>query len=150
MSKKTVYIVTEGCYSDYTICKVFSKRPFAERYCVVHPDSEIEEYEMDSWDQESIMRKYYSAAVVIETGEMIDSCDGSAEGVPSDRVLYRGDGPYHYGNNRIGVSACSFVSREHALKMATDFRTKVLAERAEGMRDERYNLIEKAGVMTDE
>ena len=148
---KTIYIVTEGCYSDYGIRAVFSEKGLAERYCTVHQNAEIEEYEMDSWDQDSIMRKYYSVSLVIETGEVINAGNtGMAEAAPSARVLYEGNGPYRYSNNRIGVAASSFISPEHAMKLATDHRTKMLIEHDEGLRDDKYNLIEKVGVMFDE
>ena len=42
-----VYIVTDGCYSDYTIEKVFSNRPAAEEYKKWHNiTNEIAEYEV--------------------------------------------------------------------------------------------------------
>lgn len=42
-----VYIVTDGCYSDYSIEKVFSNRPAAEEYKKWHNISnEIEEYDL--------------------------------------------------------------------------------------------------------
>ena len=42
-----VYIVTDGCYSDYTIQKVFSNLPAAEEYKKWHNiTNDIEEYEI--------------------------------------------------------------------------------------------------------
>lgn len=42
-----VYIVTDGCYSDYMINRVFSNRPAAEEYKKWHNIyNEIEEYEV--------------------------------------------------------------------------------------------------------
>jgi hypothetical protein len=42
-----VYIVTDGCYSDYTIVKVFSNRPIAEDYKKWHNiTNDIEEYDV--------------------------------------------------------------------------------------------------------
>lgn len=32
---KKIYVVTSGCYSDYTIEKIFSKREDAEKYCAL-------------------------------------------------------------------------------------------------------------------
>lgn len=40
-----VFVVTSGCYSDYTIEKLFSNRPAAEEYCKWH-GGEIEEFEV--------------------------------------------------------------------------------------------------------
>ena len=42
-----VYIVTDGCYSDYSIQKVFSNKPAAEEYKKWHNlGNEVEEYEL--------------------------------------------------------------------------------------------------------
>lgn len=42
-----VYIVTDGCYSDYSIQKVFSNKPAAEEYKKWHNiKNEVEEYEL--------------------------------------------------------------------------------------------------------
>ena len=53
-----VYIVTEGCYSDYSIQKVFSNKPAAEEYKKWHNlGNEVEEYEL------------YDSSFADETGE---------------------------------------------------------------------------------
>lgn len=39
-----IYIVTEGCYSDYHIEAVFKDREKAEHYCSCHEECAIEEY----------------------------------------------------------------------------------------------------------
>ena len=70
-----VYIVTDGCYSDYTIEKVFSNKPAAEefkKWCNI--TNEIEEYEVydepfEKTDGEKVMfirvqGKVYPEAVV--------------------------------------------------------------------------------------
>jgi hypothetical protein len=41
-----VYVVTEGCYSDYHIEAVFTDLEQAEIYCATHK-GDIEEYETD-------------------------------------------------------------------------------------------------------
>lgn len=41
-----IYIVTSGCYSDYSIDAVFQNRDKAKAYCRCHPDAEIEEWEL--------------------------------------------------------------------------------------------------------
>jgi hypothetical protein len=42
-----VYIVTDGCYSDYTIEKIFSSREAAEEYKKwLHISNEVREYEV--------------------------------------------------------------------------------------------------------
>ena len=45
---KTIYILTEGSYSDYMIVATFSTRELAEEAQKHCPNSEIEEYELDA------------------------------------------------------------------------------------------------------
>ena len=43
-----VYIVTDGCYSDYRIVKVFSNKDAAEEYCTWHHiDNGILEFDVE-------------------------------------------------------------------------------------------------------
>lgn len=44
----TIHVLTEGKYSDYHIVALFSSREKAEEARALCPDSEIEEYELDS------------------------------------------------------------------------------------------------------
>ena len=60
----TVYIVTEGIYSDYRIEKVFSTREQAEMYCAAHEEDSysvyhIEEYVVDDVILESASEVHY-------------------------------------------------------------------------------------------
>jgi len=45
---KTIYILTEGSYSDYRIVATFSSRELAEEAQKHCPNSDIEEYELDA------------------------------------------------------------------------------------------------------
>lgn len=49
MGKTKVYIVTSGCYSDYSINHVFSTRELAEKWMgeKIDDDYQVEEYEID-------------------------------------------------------------------------------------------------------
>lgn len=52
-----IYIVTFGCYSDYSISKVFTDRAKAEEYKEWLPDAnDIEEYETED---DLVVNKYY-------------------------------------------------------------------------------------------
>ena len=42
-----VYIVTDGSYSDYHICAVFTDKLKAEQYAALHGYDDVEEYETD-------------------------------------------------------------------------------------------------------
>lgn len=47
-----VYIVTEGCYSDYQIIAAFSDKDKADRYAGIHDDAEVEEWALDEPESE--------------------------------------------------------------------------------------------------
>jgi len=42
-----IYIVTEGCYSDYRICGVFDDKDKAEKFRKHHSHDEVEEHELN-------------------------------------------------------------------------------------------------------
>lgn len=72
MNKK-IYIVTEGEYSDYHICAVFSKREKAEEYVQCHGTSySIEEYDLDEEIKREV--KLWRVAVAIDNNEIIETC----------------------------------------------------------------------------
>lgn len=48
MEQKTIYIVTEGSYSDYTIKAVFDDKELADKYASVYHDADVEEYDINS------------------------------------------------------------------------------------------------------
>ena len=58
-----VYIVTEGEYSDYHICKVFDSRKHAEEYCALGHGENISEWivsdKTDSADPVDVVYKYH-------------------------------------------------------------------------------------------
>lgn len=73
MTNKKIYIVTEGEYSDYHICAVFSTREKAEEYVQCHgTDYNIEEYDLDE-DVERFV-KLWRVAVAIKNNEIIETC----------------------------------------------------------------------------
>lgn len=63
---KIIYIVTEGVYSDYGICGIFSKKEYAQKYIemfVSDPeDADIEEWLLD--DFMGMIKKGYLRYVV--------------------------------------------------------------------------------------
>lgn len=71
--EKKIYIVTEGEYSDYHICAVFSTREKAEEYVQSHgTDYGIEEYDLDE-DVERGVKLWY-VAIAIKNNEIIETC----------------------------------------------------------------------------
>jgi hypothetical protein len=52
MNITTVYVVTRGSYSDYSIEAIYSTRALAEKHCALFPgydDSQIEEYPLNEF-----------------------------------------------------------------------------------------------------
>jgi len=93
-----VYIVTDGCYSDYHIVAVFLEKEKAELYVKTHDfgqtsifgsDMNIEEYDTrdDTIEGEVAEMKYVYAFNVDEEGTLSDNCsvwefDGDETGTP--------------------------------------------------------------------
>ena len=148
-----VYVVTTGEYSDYSIHAIFSDRTVADKYCDVHNHGEddifgdayiVEEWTLDAWDTKEVARKLYSASINLITGERVGQTEYWDEVRPEIRVPERKSVHWHgFLPDKITLTAESYVSPEHALKIAGDWRTKLLAERAEGIRDEKFNLIDE-------
>ena len=93
-----VYIVTDGCYSDYHIVAVFLEKEKAELYVKTHDfgqtsifgsDMHIEEYDTqdDTIEGEIAKMKYVYSFEIDEIGRISDNCrvwefDGEENGTP--------------------------------------------------------------------
>jgi len=110
-----VYIVTRGCYSDYGIETVFSTRKLAELYQSELRDStsDILEMEVDG-EVGFVRRKCFYASIDLKTGDVVGEYQDSRMASPTLRS--QGD----------GVQVCSFVSAEHARKLAVEKRQEWL------------------------
>lgn len=85
----TIYIVTSGAYSDYSIRAIFADRKKAELYCAMHEREycapEIEEWETEDGSIETVatVNEYYSAKFSqkgdlygeIESRYTLEECD---------------------------------------------------------------------------
>ena len=166
---KIVYIVTSGSYSDYHIDAAFTTMDLAARYVDVHNhgqldgDYEIEELELDTWDQTEISREMFSVALVAETGAEFTDEDYKGdpmyprtEKVVAQQNLRTPNYPALIQQGyRLGVTELrdvekivptyvigrSFISHDHARKVAADYRTRMLLERSDGMRDGNFKWI---------
>lgn len=71
--EKKIYIVTEGEYSDYHICAVFSTIKKAKEYVQCHgTDYGIEEYILDEDVERGV--KLWRVAIAIKNNEIIETC----------------------------------------------------------------------------
>lgn len=81
----TVYVVTEGDYSDYHICAVFSSREQAQRYIDTHSlfdvyaSYDIEDYEMDV----TLQSKYLFVTYNYNTSHILDVDEYRINGEPN-------------------------------------------------------------------
>lgn len=128
-----VYVVTEGCYSNYHIAAIFSSRWKADAYLaevisVSNDDASIEEWELDE------KSGYYAcdswiADITISTGEIKSSRwrkELAAPHVRAKEITCIEAGTI--------LSAISFVSEEHARKLAVEARQAWIREHGTPLR----------------
>ena len=119
---KTVYVVTEGTYSDYGIEALFSTEEKAKAFVAKHEynsDRRVEEYTLDEWIDAGT-RTVWTTVIDVTNGE-IQHYEQCTRFTPHPRWTetnecyfdFRRDGP---GPNRplTGITARSTVSQEHA------------------------------------
>ena len=71
----TIYVLTEGSYSDYHIIGVYSTKELAEKAEFLYPDSEIEEYSLDNVSQYPPNMKAW--CVLFVNGDAYERCGWS-------------------------------------------------------------------------
>ena len=121
-----IFAVSSGVYSDYHINAVFSTRELAQAYIAKRGDGlwdpNIEEWKVDE-EADFIARPLYWAAVYLKTGDLVpEHCRTSTQWASPSARAY--DEPRLVYTNRI--VAGSFVSQEHALKLAAEKRQEIL------------------------
>ena len=148
-----VYVVTTGSYSDYAIDRVFTDKAladayFADLYKVSGGDADMTEHEADV-PQTQVVRQYWLARIDLLTGRIEevrdalgagwyawanpgDRAEAEEVGKPAGRVLgdvRTIDGALISGPtiHRFAV-ARSYVSQEHANKVAAEIRQRVLRQ----------------------
>ena len=141
----TLYVVTQGEYSDYHIVGIYSDRETAEKirkYKSVHDDMcEIEEYELnpnlpkDVDEVKEYWRVRYSKPDHFAPTKLISSegirwqvwMEFYMEQDNKPDVYYEFAKDYRWGEVYILKSIAK--DRDHAIKIAQDIRAKVIAER---------------------
>jgi len=124
----TIYIVTEGEYSDYHIEGTFSTEALAEGYIAAKGekagrswDPGIEEWILDE-DAGAEWRTQYRCALCPSDGGLLWEDENDALARPGKRSE---DG----WANEHAIVGTSYVSAEHAQKLAIEARQKWLRER---------------------
>jgi len=132
---KKVYIVTSGVYSDYRINAVFSTKALAEKYIEAQSRigafdwdaPEIEEYNLDILLNYPEGKNHYVVCLTLKSGTVISIVkQPPREDNINIHNIYR-----NYAGMEFFEISCWAKSEEQAKKIATDKRTKVLAERGE-------------------
>lgn len=119
---KTVYILTEGSYSDYHIVATFSTKELAEEAQKHCPDSVIEEYELDSLEIPEHPPGHTAWAVHINAKTNTINCTGQLTSLGG---YFKPKEEYYEGGGVSGelntfIVYCWARDKEHAEKIALD------------------------------
>lgn len=115
---KTIYVLTEGEYSDYHIIGVYSTKELAEKEQFVHPKSRIEEYYLDFVSDYPPGMKAWQ--VFVKNNIVYDICQIHPFSQPWEHQW--GDGEYS--------TYCWAEDKEHAHKITLDRYYQFLARKA--------------------
>jgi hypothetical protein len=131
---KTIYVVTTGCYSDYRIQAVFDDKPMAEAWVAEHNKdydkdddyaARIEKYPLNE-QAGYIRRNLYCCAISLATGDVTH--ESNFEGSLASPHARAGEINVYPNPNCNEAVAESYVSAEHARKLAVEARQKHLRE----------------------
>lgn len=136
MSKRIVYAVSSGSYSDYRVNGIFSTREKAEKFlgtcraseaCWNKDFNDIIEYTLDAdLAQQDYVR--YSVGIMCDTGEVKEGPRSKDYfGIPESKAYISYKVPLYQGRD-IARSE-SHKSAAHAMKVAVEARQKWLRER---------------------
>ncbi len=116
-----VYLVTEGCYSDYRVLGVYSTKENADYAHVLYAsDNKIEEYDLDYFGDDPRDGLLPYAVEMKKTGDVAEVIRWGVHEVPSSKWV-----PLMYSD------AVRFFVRarddEHAVKIANERRAELIA-----------------------
>jgi len=118
---KKIYIVTQGQYSDYKILGVFDKEELANKFITSGGKYEYNYPEIEEWElnpnAKELRRGYLPFTVGINR-------DGRVVSV-TQKSLESNKG--WYGNDTIIYNPCFAKDRDHAIKITSELRTRLLA-----------------------
>lgn len=132
-----VYIVTSGSYSDYGIVAVFSTKEKAEAFieqrrqteCYDHDDNEIEEWTLDE-ESGKVARALFSCFLQAESGDVVHEQGRTELAPPTARGMGTTIMDCFYKDRGVFknvIKAESYVSAEHAKKLAVEARQQLRA-----------------------
>jgi len=148
MAKQTVYVVTTGCYSDYSIRGVFSSEAKAKRYivnCKASADcywtdfNDIEKYALDAGLLERSFH-CWNCGIALDNGQVLEAVQESTRyGIPHSKTYVAEDVPRY--NGRGIVRAESHKSAAHSHKIAVEARQKYLREKGEQRGSPNHRVV---------
>lgn len=131
---KKVYVLTKGCYSDYSIVGIFSTKEKLEEYKKYIPNNDyndIEEYEINPNKPSLIKRGYsYWQVFMLKDGhvEKVSRIDNYYKDNNS-YVWKRSKAPAYANTNTpdVLVSGCWARNEKHAIKITNEKRALYIA-----------------------
>lgn len=130
-ANRTVYVVTEGFYSDMSVVAVFSEQATAERYCEVKNRAKgtdayaFSAYPLDPVDPGMGAERWWYSVQFASGGSHWSTLRDDVEMAPEQAIDAYVD-PYGRHIVQVWVEA---RDPEHALKIASDKRAEWLARR---------------------
>lgn len=119
-----IYVITQGCYSDYHICAVTEKREIAEiirKKCSDKWDeAEIEEFDTDNYNKIDYNKSFFN--IHMDNEENIVYIDEISSG-----YYFKSNEVVHYPNGHFGA-VISANDEKHAKKIFADMVAKCKAE----------------------
>jgi hypothetical protein len=135
--EKQIHLVSEGCYSDYRIVAAFSTKEAAEAYAAelrkIDDDAGVETYPIDSVVGETA-RRAWTAVVDLRGGLIYGEQGDDRELRVMAQLTERGRteivGRTEAYPDGVGANVTSFVSAEHARKLAAEAHQSYLRKQA--------------------
>jgi hypothetical protein len=136
-----IYVVTKGQYSDYGIDSVFTKKDEAEQYVAEFNKTEPwDDARVEGWPVDTVVglvcRPCWKVIINVENGEIeLSMRDGERKDYWETKELAKPEqraDPFDVvaGLHWRFLTATSFVSPEHAKKLAVERRQEILRLKA--------------------
>ncbi len=121
----TVYLVTSGEYSDYSVDGAFSTEGLAKEFAAKAEGAQIEPWELDERCQDENC-SYWSAELDLATDLLLTRNSGTELADPKTRVATVEHADYVCKAHPEGyVYSHSYVSQEHANKLCVEKKQEI-------------------------
>ena len=118
----TIYLVTDGSYSDYRVLGVYSTKEKAEHAKrLFAADNEIEEYELDATPDSPPGMLAYQVSMLV-SGDVKDTWQDTVEGFESRWYVTA-----QWGADVLVVFNVWARDIEHAVKISNEWRAQIVA-----------------------